>query len=108
MNGVFRGSRMPMESMPTLDGRHLGDKTSLLAGIGLALNFPEYYGGNWDALDECLADLSWHTGPLRLLITDANAIPDDLQDSLIEIFLAASRQWAAEGRDFALYLVNGR
>ena len=103
-NGVFRVSALPREPMPVLDGRQLGDKASLLAALGQALHFPDYYGGNWDALDECLADLSWHEGPLRLLITDADTLPDSLRENLIEIFLDAAKQWAEMGRAFALYL----
>lgn len=104
MNGVFRISTLPTQAMPSLDGRQLGDKATLLAELGRVLDFPDYYGGNWDALDECLADLSWHDGPLRVLITDADALADDLRESLIEIFLQAARAWATEGRTFALYL----
>ena len=103
-NGVFRVSALPREPMPILDGRQLGDKASLLAALGQVLHFPDYYGGNWDALDECLADLSWHEGPLRLLITDADTLPDSLRENLIEIFLDAAKQWAETGRAFALYL----
>lgn len=104
MNGVFRVSAFPTEPMPVLDGRLLGDKATLLTELGRVLDFPAYYGGNWDALEECLVDLSWHDGPLRVLITDADALADDLRESLIEIFLQAARAWAAEGRTFALYL----
>ena len=35
---------------------HKGD---LLGCIAAKLKFPDYSGFNWDALDECLADLSW-------------------------------------------------
>ena len=108
MNGVYRVSRFPTEAMPVLDGRLLGDKSSLLAALGQALNFPDYYGGNWDALDECLIDLSWHSGPLRLLITHADVIPDALRKDLIEIFLQAARLWADEGRVFALFLADSK
>ena len=34
-------------------------KENLLRYIAAKLNFPDYFGFNWDALDECLADLSW-------------------------------------------------
>ena len=106
-NGVHRVSTPPAVTMPSLDGRLLGDKASLLAALGQALHFPGYYGANWDALDECLADLSWHSGPLRLLISHADRIPEDLRNNLIEIFVAAARQWAEAGRAFELYLQAG-
>jgi RNAse (barnase) inhibitor barstar len=39
--------------------RGIADKPDLLRHIAAKLNFPDYFGFNWDALDECLADLSW-------------------------------------------------
>lgn len=33
--------------------------TALLKLIGRSLHFPAWYGVNWDALADCLADLSW-------------------------------------------------
>lgn len=41
---------------------HLMDiksKESLLKIIGNKLAFPDYYGNNWDALNDCLNDLHW-------------------------------------------------
>ena len=37
------------------------DKSVLLHAIADQLSFPHYFGYNWDALDECLSDLSWIT-----------------------------------------------
>lgn len=104
MNGVFRVSHPPTEAMPSLDGRQLGDRTSLLAALGRALDFPEYYGGNWDALDECLNDLSWHPGALKLLLTHTDALPADLLASLEDVFADAAIAWQGK-REFALYLL---
>lgn len=39
----------------------LTDKHSLLKIISGELGFPDYFGFNWDALDECLRDLDWLT-----------------------------------------------
>jgi hypothetical protein len=47
--------------------RGTDDKELLLRLIAAALNFPGYFGFNWDALDECLGDLSW-IGPGDVVI----------------------------------------
>ena len=42
-----------------LDGSTIDDKASFLAACADAMQFPAYFGRNWDALDDCLNDLSW-------------------------------------------------
>lgn len=37
----------------------LRSKQKLLRALATKLRFPDYFGENWDALDECLGDLSW-------------------------------------------------
>ena len=34
-------------------------KDELLRRLAEALRFPDYFGHNWDALSDCLRDLSW-------------------------------------------------
>lgn len=34
-------------------------KEQLLTHIRFQMNFPDYFGMNWDALHDCLSDLSW-------------------------------------------------
>lgn len=34
-------------------------KQKVLGVLASGLRFPSYFGWNWDALDECLRDLSW-------------------------------------------------
>jgi len=45
-------------------------KVELLAAFAAALDFPAYFGRNWDALHDCLTDLSWRParGYVLLLI----------------------------------------
>jgi hypothetical protein len=43
-------------------------KQKLLAILAQKLRFPGYFGGNWDALEECLADLSWLPAGQRVAI----------------------------------------
>jgi len=45
-------------------------KGDALARIAAALRFPEWFGGNWDALADCLGDLSWLDGAGQLLVFD--------------------------------------
>lgn len=42
-----------------LDGENSKDLLSFLAEIGSVFHFPDYYGGNMNALYDCLSDLSW-------------------------------------------------
>ena len=45
-------------------------KDDALARIATALRFPDWFGGNWDALADCLGDLSWLDGEGQLLVFD--------------------------------------
>ncbi|MBX7195835.1 MAG: barstar family protein [Sandaracinaceae bacterium] len=42
-------------------------KAALLEQLARGLRFPDYFGYNWDALNECLCDLSWLTSSLVLV-----------------------------------------
>jgi RNAse (barnase) inhibitor barstar len=43
-------------------------KADLLAFLAQAVPLPDYFGRNWDALDECLGDLEWLEIPQIVLI----------------------------------------
>lgn len=42
-----------------LDARGVRDKRTLLERCAEEFALPSYFGHNWDALGDCLADLSW-------------------------------------------------
>ena len=69
----------------------------LLTECAHVLDFPDYFGHNWDALEECLADLEWLPAKgYILLITDAaHVLPDDEThyETFLEILCDAGEAW---------------
>jgi RNAse (barnase) inhibitor barstar len=86
------------EVFPVLDCALLRDKTDLLTALGEALSFPDYYGVNWDGLADCLMDMSWSQGPVLLHLTQYDALPSDLRETLEEVFQEAADYWRQQGR----------
>ena len=105
-NGVYRmaGAVPPLPELLCLDARGIAGKTALLQAIGQVLDFPDYYGGNWDALEECLFDLSWWEGPVCLLIEHADNLPVADLELLADVWAEAAAAWAEAGRVCVLIL----
>jgi RNAse (barnase) inhibitor barstar len=66
--------------------------------VGAALQFPYYFGENWDAFEECITDLSWIDGVSYLLmVSQANLLLKDADqkdfDILMQILLNAHDSW---------------
>jgi RNAse (barnase) inhibitor barstar len=87
------------------------DSADVLARLGEQLQFPEWYGQNWDALSDCLTDFSWLEAKGYVLILeqlgDFRAAGDDDFDTLIEILSDASASWGVMGIPFWAFLVTG-
>lgn len=50
---------LPGFQIVTLEGHRCETKQSLLSEYARIFGFPSYFGGNWDAFEECLSDLDW-------------------------------------------------
>lgn len=72
------------------------------------MQFPEYFGKNWDAFEECINDLSWLPADGYILVYDRNSDffdnnPDD-GEILVSILKTARENWKSEGIPFEFLL----
>jgi len=78
-------------------GNRCAGKDELLDEFARRLDFPEYFGRNWDALQDCLTDLEWLSAEaFVLIITNADQIlknsPGDLK-TFAGILTSAAGHW---------------
>jgi RNAse (barnase) inhibitor barstar len=82
-----------------VDLEESGQMGAILTALGRDLDFPDWYGANFDALNDCLTDFSWREAPgyvITLTGADAlHAIPDSF-NALNEVFSSAIEQWQAQ------------
>jgi RNAse (barnase) inhibitor barstar len=87
-----------------VDCRDVTSKEALLCTLERGLSFPDYFGHNWDALFDCLTDLSFTCGRgCCILLEDlgpfAHAAPRHLE-TLLEILCDAAQHWAKQSASF--------
>jgi hypothetical protein len=83
-------------------------KAALMERIARALEFPRWFGGNWDALEDCLADLSWSKADGHvLLIEGAAGLPADDLGILVDILASVAASWAERKRPFFAVFLDG-
>lgn len=75
-------------------------KQKLLGVLSSRLQFPRYFGGNWDALDECLRDLSWLTGVSHVTIVH-DGLPFSEQGEQLTTYVKLLADVVAERRKAA-------
>jgi RNAse (barnase) inhibitor barstar len=80
------------------------DKQEFLARTAKALGFPDWFGGNWDALFDCLADLSWRPAAGYVLILehaeDMRRQAPEALDTALAVLDDAANAWRDRGRPF--------
>ncbi len=80
------------------------DKDDMLRAIGTAMAFPEWFGYNWDALLDCLADLGWRPAEGYVVILEhcdgihGHAEADFVQT--LQVFENAASEWREQGVAF--------
>lgn len=82
------------------DVRHINlqgsrGKAETLTRIAISLDFPVWFGHNWDALADCLSDLSWlPENSCRVFIFEGCNGHEEALPVLIEILAQTCDDWA--------------
>lgn len=92
--GGIRVAKMPYAGKPVL-----------MKTIAAALDFPDWFGGNWDALEDCLSDLSWRKAAGHVLVFEQARAGDDF-GVLVDVLRSAAEFWAARGTPFFAVFID--
>jgi hypothetical protein len=119
-SGCYRLAEMPAEfegavqaaslALYRVDARPARTRSAVLGLLSRTLAFPSWFGRNWDALEDCLTDLSWIEAPGLVIViegfsTYAKADPDGFA-ILLDIFKSSAEYWRGEGRPFWVVLAG--
>ena len=91
-----------------IDLEGCADESDLFRRIAAELEFPDWFGANWDALFDCLNDLSWLPARGYVLIIEntgdlADAAPHTLQ-MLRDLLVESAAAWRERGLPFRAVL----
>jgi RNAse (barnase) inhibitor barstar len=95
-----------------LDGKSISRKEQLLNHVATVLRFPNHFGHNWDALEECLTDLEWVDGDGYLIYFDhidglLSEHPDQFE-TFVEIVRDAVESWKEDGEAMVVLLSGAK
>lgn len=94
-----------------LEGKSIEKKEQFLNHAATVMHFPDYFGNNWDAFEECITDFEWMDEAEGFVIhfdhTDNFAAHHESQlETVIELFQDAVDYWKGEGKPM-LVLLSG-
>ena len=83
---------------------HAHDKEEFLVQLSKAMRFPEWFGGNWDALADCLKDLSWLQAKGWVVILERSkhfcgGHGHEFKEAM-QVMAEAAEYWRGEGKPF--------
>lgn len=118
-SGVYRARRVePIADSvrgSALDFSRIGlhgvsGKQALMRVLRGALGLPAGFGENWDALEDCLSDLSWRGAPGHVFVfEELDSLPHDDTAMLFDVLSSAAEFWRGQGTPFfAVFVDPGR
>jgi Barstar (barnase inhibitor) len=93
-----------------VDGREIQSKELLLQALSSAMSFPPYFGQNWDALADCMRDLSWCRSDGYLLLFENGDVlwkccPTDFK-TFLEILDNVALVWREDSIPFHVLMTG--
>jgi len=89
-----------------IDGRAIATQRDVFDAVSDAFLFPDYFGFNWDSLEECLRDLEWVPAKGYVLrvrgSTELWQRSSAVAGALVESWLVAAEHWAEDEVSFVL------
>jgi Barstar (barnase inhibitor) len=108
---IARVCRLKQVRLFRIDGTHVLRKRDFLAAAARGMQFPAWFGANWDAFSDCLTDLSWAPGKAYVIVLEgmerfASRAPRDFHIAL-EILEESARFWSQRGAAFRVLIATG-
>lgn len=95
----------------TVDLRHARNVPGFLKAMKRDLRFPDGFGNNLDALNDCLTDFSWHPAAGYVIILAHSealqANPSSLA-TLNEVLAFAAESWKNRDIPFRIFYLHGQ
>ena len=108
-SGVYRASSAQTVEEATrgsaLDVVSVELDTGVFEAMARALEFPDWFGGNWDALEDCLSDLGWRRGEGRVLLMRSYPAGDEL-GVLSDVLRTVADYWRGRGKPFFAIFID--
>jgi hypothetical protein len=105
---IARAAKAAKLSIVKLDLEKVRGKSEFLAHLAKALKFPRPFGGNWDALSDYLADLSWlnDDGWAVILFNGQNFAGKNRDEfnTAIDVFQTAAEYWRSQATPFWVFI----
>lgn len=84
---------------------NINGKRELLIQLSEKLKFPDYFGFNWDALDECLRDFHWiKEGKIVLVHDDLPTLSEREWRIYLDVLISSVQDWK-EGEEHSFEVV---
>jgi hypothetical protein len=77
----------------------------LFDSLSRALELPSWFGRNWDALEDVLADLSWRKGDGHVVIFRTYPADESL-GILVDVLRSGAEYWMGRGKPFFAVFID--